>query len=504
MRVVLAFVVLLGACFDKQAVTPCTLTCHSSPCPGDLECGSDFVCQTPGAPICSQTPPGDGGGDGDAGADGAIYVKAPYPGAGDLFGFSVAMSADGGWLVVGAPLEDSSAADLDGDQRDDSLSNSGAVYVYEWDGITYVPRSYIKHPFPDANDQFGTSVALSADGNVLAIGMPLDDSLGTNLDGDPSDDSSVEVGAVFVYERSGPTSPWQRRFFIKPATAQTGMQFGSSVALSSDGRAIAIGAQGTYPTAIRAHPFAAPYATEGGPIANAEYFDFAGSSIAIARDGNTMLVGGNREDGPGTGFTGDGTQNTAMDAGAAWVFSFPSQDQVYCKASNTEPNDQFGTSITIDAVGNVYAVGAPEEDSGAVGSDGNQTDNAAMDAGAVYIFERTRGSSWAQTTYLKSPETQEADHFGRSVALTADGAFLVVGAPGAGAIYAFDKAANAWELHATHRPAQLDVGDELGLSAAVSDDHAVIAAGAPYEDGASTIDPGVNTAASAGSVYVFR
>ena len=58
------------------------------------------------------------------------YVKASNTGAGDEFGVSVALSADGHTLAVGAHLEDSSATGIAGNQGDNSASDSGAVYVY--------------------------------------------------------------------------------------------------------------------------------------------------------------------------------------------------------------------------------------------------------------------------------------------------------------------------------------------------------------------------------------
>jgi hypothetical protein len=57
-------------------------------------------------------------------------VKATNPGVFDGFGDSVALSADGGTLVVGAPLERSDATGINGDQANDNATGAGAVYVY--------------------------------------------------------------------------------------------------------------------------------------------------------------------------------------------------------------------------------------------------------------------------------------------------------------------------------------------------------------------------------------
>ena len=57
-------------------------------------------------------------------------MKASNTGAGDLFGWSVALSGDGGTLAVGASVEDSAATGIQGDQANNSASAAGAVYLY--------------------------------------------------------------------------------------------------------------------------------------------------------------------------------------------------------------------------------------------------------------------------------------------------------------------------------------------------------------------------------------
>lgn len=58
------------------------------------------------------------------------HLEGSNTGAGDYFGYSVSLSADGATLAVGAWFEDSSATGIDGDQADDSAGDAGAVYVY--------------------------------------------------------------------------------------------------------------------------------------------------------------------------------------------------------------------------------------------------------------------------------------------------------------------------------------------------------------------------------------
>lgn len=72
-------------------------------------------------------------------------------------------------------------------------------------------------------------------------------------------------------------------------------------------------------------------------------------------------------------------------------------------------------------------MGAVGEASLAHGIDGDQTNNTAPEAGAVYQFTRT-GTTWRQTAYVKAPNTSFADLFGWSVALSGNGVTLAVGA----------------------------------------------------------------------------
>ncbi|MDW8373921.1 MAG: FG-GAP repeat protein, partial [Planctomycetota bacterium] len=58
------------------------------------------------------------------------YIKASNTGADDWFGYSVALSADGNTLAVGAPYEESNATGIGGNQNDNSAADSGAVYLF--------------------------------------------------------------------------------------------------------------------------------------------------------------------------------------------------------------------------------------------------------------------------------------------------------------------------------------------------------------------------------------
>ena len=97
--------------------------------------------------------------------------------------------------------------------------------------------------------------------------------------------------------------------------------------------------------------------------------------------------------------------------------------QAYLKASNTDASDLFGYSVAISD--DTVVVGSQTEDSNATGINGDQSNNARVDSGAVYVFTRS-GTTWSQQAYLKASNTGRGDIFGYSVAISGD--TLVVGA----------------------------------------------------------------------------
>jgi trimeric autotransporter adhesin len=265
------------------------------------------------------------------------YLKASNTGAGDYFGWSVALDLDGATIAVGAPWEDSAATGVNGsqtEQADNSASNSGAVYVFRRSGTQWQQEAYAKASNTGASDLFGYSVAL--DGGTLAVGATREDSAATGVDGNQTDNSASDSGAVYVFRQSG--TLWQQEAYVKASNT-------------------------------------------GGD-------DYFGWSVAL--DGDTLAVGALGEASAATGVNGDQANDSAIESGAVYVFRRSGtewQQEAYVKASNTDGDDYFGGSVALD--GGTLAVGAFEEDSATTGVNGSQTeqaDNSALASGAVYIF----------------------------------------------------------------------------------------------------------------------
>ncbi|MEO7732773.1 MAG: hypothetical protein ABIY55_17515 [Kofleriaceae bacterium] len=345
---------------------------------------------------------------------------------------------------MSATGEDSAAVGINGNQSDNSALSAGAVYVFTRAGTTWTQQAYVKASNSDAGDEFGTSVALSADGATLAVGANAEDSAGF---GNQTDNALTNAGAAYVFVRAGTT--WNQQAYLKASNPGMGDRFGGAVTLSGNGSTLAVGAffEGSGSVGVNGAQ------DEGAAVSGAVYVltrvgttwtqqafvkasntssgDLFGAAVALSADGATLAVGAYGEESAATGINGNQTDNTAGSSGAVYAFSRSGttwSQQAYIKASNTGANDLFGRSfLALSGNGSTLVIGAGFEDSADVGIDGNQADNNASDAGAAYMYMRT-GTTWAQTAYVKPSNTGMSDRFGQGGALSADGTTLAVGA----------------------------------------------------------------------------
>jgi len=313
-------------------------------------------------------------------------IKAPNADNGDRFGETVALSGD--TLAVAAPNEDGGSTGINGDMADNSLTASGAVYVYVRDtGGDWNLEAYVK-PDPVSTINFGGDNAATKPNTGLALDGDVLVARGgrrTNPGG------TLEPARVFVFERTGTT--WSQVATFEP------------LGLDQDGY---------------------------------------GRAIAI--DGDRFVVGALEEDGGGTSVDDGG----ASDSGAVFVYERAGGvwgETAYIKASNLDAGDRFGAAVDLD--GDELLVGAPREASSDAADPG---DNALFRAGAVYRLRRQSDGSWMETDYLKALAIDGNDDFGFSVAFGANtigvgvpGDDGVVGDPGddsrsnSGAVYAFPR-----------------------------------------------------------------
>jgi len=127
------------------------------------------------------------------------YLKSSNIGAVDNFGFSVALSNDGNILAVGAPGEASDTLGVNGTPNETAGVDTGAAYVFLRNAGTWTQKSFLKATNTGAGDKYGHWIAISGDGNTLAVSAPWEDSSTTGVDPASPDESMSSAGAVYLY-----------------------------------------------------------------------------------------------------------------------------------------------------------------------------------------------------------------------------------------------------------------------------------------------------------------
>lgn len=211
------------------------------------------------------------------------------------------------------------------------------------------------------------------------------------------------------------------------------------------------------------------------PVGGAREGDRFGWDLAIS--GDTVVIGAPQSD-----------VFQKPDAGGAYVFARSEGRWVQkelLRASNPGWDHHFGDSVAI--FNDTIVVGAPSENNGARGVNGNQEDSYIYHAGAVYVFSRA-GATWTQQAYLKASNTDgprggevqnRAQLFGGAVAIS--GNTILVGASGefsvatnSGAVYVFVRMQNSWSQQAMLKSPNPQPNRFFGGAVALSGNTAVI------------------------------
>ena len=200
-----------------------------------------------------------------------------------------------------------------------------------------------------ARDESGTSVSLSSDGTVVAIGAPLNNGNGNN------------AGHVRVYEWNASTSSWDQKGDDIDGEA-AGDRSGSSVSLSSDGTIVAIGAlrnggNGDNAGHVRVYEWNASTSSwdqKGDDIDGEAAGDRSGSSVSVSSDGTIVAIGAPFNDG-----TGDDAGHVRV---YEWNASTSSWDQQFVDIDGEAAGDSSGFSVSLSSDGTIVAIGAPFND----------------------------------------------------------------------------------------------------------------------------------------------
>ena len=311
------------------------------------------------------------------------YLKASNPGILDYFGFSVAISGD--TIVVGAFGEDAGAEE------------SGAAYVFVREGETWSEQAYLKANNPDSFDEFGIDVAV--DGDTIVVGAFREGSGSTGVNG-PQDESAPASGAAYAFTRQDEV--WTQQAFLKASNTGIGDQFGTAVSVSGDTIVIGAPQEDSNSTGVNGHQANEDASNSGAgyvftrsagiwsqqayvKASNTGGSDRFGEAVSVS--GDSLVVGAGRENSRAKGINGPQENETAPDAGAAYLFVREAgawSQHAYIKASNTGADDTFGFSAEVS--GDLLVVGAYGESGSATGIDGPD-DDEAYQSGAAYAYD---------------------------------------------------------------------------------------------------------------------
>ncbi len=302
--------------------------------------------------------------------------------------------------------------------------------------------------------------------------------------------------------------------YLRHQPIESRAEFGSSLALSADGRVLAThGALGSGAVEVWRQG-------EGGweretRLLAGLYPDpqlYRAFALALSPDGNLLVVGDPLESSLDKGVFATlrgGSDSPLSDqetAGAAYVFEKLSgvwRLVAVLKPSNTHRQQNFGAAVALADHGRLIAVGSPRERAASRGVGGAQTDLTAEGAGAVYLFARS-AETWAQTSYLKASDSAPTLRFGASLALSHAGAVLAVGAANGthqkGTAYLFEAHNGIWEERQKllHEHDEDVLGASFGKSLALSGNGNVLAVGT-YRDAPEANETGDYP----GSVHVY-
>jgi len=264
-------------------------------------------------------------------------------GWGDNSGSAVSMNADGTVVAIGAPINSGNGLE------------SGHVRVFNWNGSIWVQMGSDING-EAAGDRSGSSVSLSADGNIVAIGAYYNDGNGSNS------------GHTRVFQ-------WNGNAWVQLGADINGENYndysGYSVSLSSDGHTLATGAinndgNGNNAGQVRIFSWETDtWVQKGSDIDGEAANDNSGYSVSLSSDGNTVAIGAPENDGA------NGTNSGQV---RIYEWDNTSWNKIGSDIDGDAQDDKFGTDVSISSDGSIFAASAPFND-----SDGNN-------AGIIKVF----------------------------------------------------------------------------------------------------------------------
>jgi hypothetical protein len=334
----------------------------------------------------------------------------------DQLGRAVACSHDGTRIIAGGHAHNGNA--------------KGMARVYDWNGTTWELIGNQTLTGTADLDKFGSYVAISGDGNIIAVAAPFE-----HVGGD------VDKGIVRVYYLVG--GQWTILPDSGTLTSDVDTFVGSAAnmflgngppKLSYDGKTIAMCEYG--------------YDISGkNDVGRVLVYKYSNGAWSYKGTGATQFVGDATDGhfGFGMSMSEDGDHlalGTRDDAHFVEVYKWDGSSWNIkgsrISESGLNGNDDYGSAISISNDGNTLAVGARNADL-ADGARGAQS-------GLVFVYHWT-GSAWGTPHKLQYDEAADED-FGISVELSGDGKRLIVAASAenssSGELFTFEYTGTSW------------------------------------------------------------
>ena len=313
-------------------------------------------------------------------------------------------------------------------------------------------------------DYLGSSVAISSNGRTIVAGA----------DGDTNEKGNG-AGSVYIFTRKASLRPMSELAKLVARDGSDNDNFGSSVAISSDGGTVAVAARNGGKGTVYIFSQDEGVWTEKAKLVASDgtALSYFGRSIAVSSDGGTVIVGAFLD-----------TNEKGNGAGSVYIFSQDEgvwTEKAKLLASDGRTYDQFGSSVAISSDGGTVAVGANDADGG---------------KGSVYIFSQDEGV-WVEKAKLVASDGTARSYFGTSVAVSSDGKTVAVGAyrqDASGSVYIFSQDEGVWTEQAKLVASDGRTDDYFGSSVAISGNGKIIVAGAHQNSEKGN---------GAGSAYIF-
>ena len=373
----------------------------------------------------------------------------------DRFGTGVALSGDGRIALIGAYTDDANGL------------NAGSAYVLNLKRNSWIEVQKLEPNDVAPGQQFGRSVAITADGSLAVIGAWKDD------------DGGSDAGAAYVFVNEG--SLWKQQSKLVASDAANGDNFGISVDISAEGDTIIVGSY------LVSEPFfmvGAAYvyqfdhsrtrwieqaklmASDRGPS------DQFGVAVAISANGDTALIGAHKADGLGS------------DTGAAYVFVRTGGEIWSEQTKLFESGVDVGHAVALSDDGQTALIGAPDGGSG-----------------IAHVFAKD-GANWEYQTALLPIDGDSNNRFGISLALSLDGHAAVVGDSrdthggfdaGSAFLFSIETDTKQWVQQRKFLSSDIAPGDSLGRFTAIAGSTILVGAFRDTNEGGS----------EAGAAYIF-